>query len=222
MTTAHCGSSTASADSRSAARRRARRRRPRARRSRRCAGRFGVIPRTLWWRLQPLLRAADVTARTRSRSSPAPWRGGTSSLRRGLRRSGRATMRATSASRSSGNARLPDVLRALPRREKLPMSMLARMTAQVQTPVPAGQEHVVIGWPIEFDGRKHHAGSAVLSSGGRGPRGRPSSADRSAGRLAPRRVCRAASLVAPQGRAAVTAPHLSAPPRSRKPAPQRR
>jgi hypothetical protein len=51
-------------------------------------------------------------------------------------------------------------------REELPMSFLARMSARVQAPVLAGEEHVVIGWPIELDGRKHHAGSAVLSAGG--------------------------------------------------------
>jgi hypothetical protein len=47
-----------------------------------------------------------------------------------------------------------------------PMSVLARMTARVDAPVMAGEEHVAIAWPIESDGRKHHAGSAVLSPGG--------------------------------------------------------
>jgi hypothetical protein len=51
--------------------------------------------------------------------------------------------------------------------ETLPMSMLARMAACVRAPVIAGEEHVVIGWPIEFDGRKHQAGSAVLSADGK-------------------------------------------------------
>jgi hypothetical protein len=51
-------------------------------------------------------------------------------------------------------------------REELPMSFLARMTARVDAPVIAGEEHVVMGWPIEFDGRKHYAGSAVLSADG--------------------------------------------------------
>jgi hypothetical protein len=49
---------------------------------------------------------------------------------------------------------------------ELPMSVLARLTARIDAPVAAGQEHVVIAWPIERDGRKHHAGSAVLSADG--------------------------------------------------------
>jgi hypothetical protein len=48
----------------------------------------------------------------------------------------------------------------------LPMSVLGRLTARIDAPVRAGEEHVVIGWPIERDGRKHHAGSAVLSADG--------------------------------------------------------
>jgi hypothetical protein len=50
--------------------------------------------------------------------------------------------------------------------DELPMSMLARLAARIDAPVVAGEEHVVIGWPIELDGRKHHAGSAVLSGDG--------------------------------------------------------
>lgn len=49
---------------------------------------------------------------------------------------------------------------------ELSAAMLARMTAEVVAPVATGAEHVVIGWPIEIDGRKHHAGSAVFSAGG--------------------------------------------------------
>jgi hypothetical protein len=30
----------------------------------------------------------------------------------------------------------------------------------------AGVEHVVLGWPLAVDGRKHHAGAAVLASDG--------------------------------------------------------
>ena len=48
----------------------------------------------------------------------------------------------------------------------LPMSVLAQLTARIDTSVAAGQEHVVIAWPIERDGRKHHAASAVLSDEG--------------------------------------------------------
>jgi hypothetical protein len=49
---------------------------------------------------------------------------------------------------------------------ELPMSVLARLTARIDAPVLAGEEHVVIAWPIEADGRKRHAGSAVLSPNG--------------------------------------------------------
>jgi hypothetical protein len=49
---------------------------------------------------------------------------------------------------------------------ELPLAVLARQTAYVDAPVRAGDEHVVIGWPIGADGRKRHAGSAVLSAGG--------------------------------------------------------
>ncbi len=47
-----------------------------------------------------------------------------------------------------------------------PMSFLAQITARIDAPVRAGTEHVVIAWPIGKDGRKHLAGSAVLSAGG--------------------------------------------------------
>jgi len=49
---------------------------------------------------------------------------------------------------------------------ELPMSVLARLTARINAPIAAGEEHVVIGWPIETDGRKRHAGSAVVSPDG--------------------------------------------------------
>jgi hypothetical protein len=47
-----------------------------------------------------------------------------------------------------------------------PLSFLGRMTALIDSPVIAGQEHVVISWPLELDGRKRHAGAAVLSAEG--------------------------------------------------------
>ena len=49
---------------------------------------------------------------------------------------------------------------------ELPLSVLAQLTARIEAPVVAGEEHVVIAWPTETDGRKRHAGSAVLSSDG--------------------------------------------------------
>ena len=47
-----------------------------------------------------------------------------------------------------------------------PLSVLGRLTVTGLGPVNAGAEHVVIAWPIEIDGRKHHAGAALLSSTG--------------------------------------------------------
>jgi hypothetical protein len=50
--------------------------------------------------------------------------------------------------------------------EGRPLSFLGRMTARIKAPVPSGDEHVVIAWPISADGRKHQAGAAVLSADG--------------------------------------------------------
>ncbi len=55
---------------------------------------------------------------------------------------------------------------ALYRTGELPLSVLARLSARVHGQVVAGEEHVVVAWPIGIDGRKHQAGSAVLSAGG--------------------------------------------------------
>jgi hypothetical protein len=55
---------------------------------------------------------------------------------------------------------------ALYTRGELPVSVLARLTARIDAPVVAGNEHVVIAWPIGTEGRKRHAGSAVLSPDG--------------------------------------------------------
>ena len=46
------------------------------------------------------------------------------------------------------------------------MSVLARLTARIAARPLAGEGYVVIGWPIEREGRKHHAGAAVLSGDG--------------------------------------------------------
>jgi hypothetical protein len=55
---------------------------------------------------------------------------------------------------------------ALYMRGELPVSVLARLTARIDAPVVAGEEHVVIAWPVGAEGRKRHAGSAVLSPDG--------------------------------------------------------
>lgn len=50
--------------------------------------------------------------------------------------------------------------------EALPIGFLARMAVRIDGPVRAGEEHVVMSWPLESDGRKKHAGAAVLSAAG--------------------------------------------------------
>jgi hypothetical protein len=50
--------------------------------------------------------------------------------------------------------------------EELGPGVLARMAARIDAPVAMGDESVVIGWPIAVDGRKRHAGSAVLAGDG--------------------------------------------------------
>ncbi len=52
-------------------------------------------------------------------------------------------------------------------REELPMSVLARLTARLDAPLVAGDEHIVMAWPIGAEGRKRHAGAAVVSPEGR-------------------------------------------------------
>jgi hypothetical protein len=47
-----------------------------------------------------------------------------------------------------------------------PVSFLGRMTARIDSPVIARQEHIVISWPLAIDGRKRHAGTAVVSAEG--------------------------------------------------------
>jgi hypothetical protein len=50
--------------------------------------------------------------------------------------------------------------------QELSMSFLVRLAARIDGPVLAGREHVAIGWPIEAEGRKRRAGSAVLTADG--------------------------------------------------------
>jgi hypothetical protein len=50
--------------------------------------------------------------------------------------------------------------------DELPISFLVRQAAEIDAPVKAGEEHVVVAWPLEAEGRKHHAASAVLSADG--------------------------------------------------------
>jgi hypothetical protein len=49
---------------------------------------------------------------------------------------------------------------------ELPLGVLARQTGYVDRPVRADDEYVVIAWGIGVEGRKRHAGAAVLSADG--------------------------------------------------------
>ncbi|HWO15557.1 MAG TPA: hypothetical protein VNM89_02455 [Solirubrobacterales bacterium] len=46
------------------------------------------------------------------------------------------------------------------------IAFLARLTARLDALVSVGEEHVVMAWPIDADGRKRRAGSAVISAEG--------------------------------------------------------
>ncbi|HEY1275640.1 MAG TPA: hypothetical protein VGF25_12035 [Thermoleophilaceae bacterium] len=48
-----------------------------------------------------------------------------------------------------------------------PPIVLARLTARLGCPVHAGEEHVVLSWPVEVDGRKRHGAAALYDSQGR-------------------------------------------------------
>jgi hypothetical protein len=50
--------------------------------------------------------------------------------------------------------------------EESTIAFLAGLTTGIDGPVRAGEEHVVIAWPIAVNGRKRRAGSAVLSPEG--------------------------------------------------------
>jgi hypothetical protein len=50
--------------------------------------------------------------------------------------------------------------------QELAPGVLARLAARIDAPIVAGEEYAVIAWPIEVDGRKRHAASAVLSRDG--------------------------------------------------------
>lgn len=50
--------------------------------------------------------------------------------------------------------------------EDLTLSFLVRFAARVDGPIVAEREHVVVAWPVEADGRKRRAGSAVMTAEG--------------------------------------------------------
>ena len=44
--------------------------------------------------------------------------------------------------------------------------VLGTLTARMERPIRAGEPHVCVAWPLEVDGRKRRAGSAVLDAAG--------------------------------------------------------
>jgi hypothetical protein len=48
-----------------------------------------------------------------------------------------------------------------------PAMVLARLTARLGCPVIVGERHSIVSWPLEIDGRKHHAACALFDSAGR-------------------------------------------------------
>ncbi|MEX0943930.1 MAG: hypothetical protein WD002_15470 [Pseudomonadales bacterium] len=42
--------------------------------------------------------------------------------------------------------------------------LLGRITAAIHRPAPAGENYVVTAWPVEVDGKKHFAGSAIFDT----------------------------------------------------------
>jgi hypothetical protein len=44
--------------------------------------------------------------------------------------------------------------------------VLARLAVRIVKPAQAGQQHTIVSWPIEIDGRKRHAGAALHDTGG--------------------------------------------------------
>lgn len=50
--------------------------------------------------------------------------------------------------------------------DDLSLSFLVRLAARIDAPVVADREHVVLAWPVESEGRKRRAGSAVLTADG--------------------------------------------------------
>jgi hypothetical protein len=48
----------------------------------------------------------------------------------------------------------------------LGVTMLGRLTAQIERPIPAERDYVAVGWPIGRDGRKFFSGSAIFTAEG--------------------------------------------------------
>lgn len=51
-------------------------------------------------------------------------------------------------------------------RSQAKVAVLGRLSAEIRGPLRAGEQAMVIGWPIDHDGRKHQAGTAIFDSSG--------------------------------------------------------
>jgi hypothetical protein len=51
--------------------------------------------------------------------------------------------------------------------ERGPAMVLARLTARLGCSVEVGEPHAIVSWPLDVDGRKHHAACALFDSTGR-------------------------------------------------------
>lgn len=47
-----------------------------------------------------------------------------------------------------------------------PPIVLASLAASLEAPVAVGEQHVILSWPLEIDGRKRRAGAALFDAGG--------------------------------------------------------
>jgi hypothetical protein len=61
----------------------------------------------------------------------------------------------------------PTYFAAYLKREELPVGFLVRQATRIDAPVKAGEEHIVVAWPLDADGRKSEAASAVLNADGK-------------------------------------------------------
>jgi hypothetical protein len=50
--------------------------------------------------------------------------------------------------------------------ERLPLALLGRLTARIDRVPAVGEQLIAMGWEIDVDGRKYHAGSALVTPDG--------------------------------------------------------
>ena len=135
--------------------------------------------------VQPLLRVRPRTRRQLRRLRRRGRRGAASWPRPGHRRTGPPATTATCGPSSSGRRSTAPRRSRRARWRSCAIGDPRPASACASTAGVAGAEHVVVGWPIAVDGRKHHAGGADLLRRRRAAGGR-----RRALLIAPRRLRR--------------------------------